>query len=464
MGSARLRTHSSISDSQSKVDKGRHYLDKQLVDYPISDSNSFSPLRFVRFLQEQGGAGNRALENESIVGGELIYESEEAFRDGNFALRSEGCVIFFTANSPLPLNESLKFGDKIEVRVSSAAKVSLESHIHVSGQMSARLLVRPMRELKSNQFNFETAKRWHDYIRAVRDFFNERGFLETLTPSLVTNPGMEPELEPFATEFRNGRQRQRLFLPTSPELHLKQILAAGFTEVFEIKSCFRNEEVTEHHQPEFQMLEWYRAYATLKSIEKDLVELVQTVAKNKNLKVERASIAELFEKYFSFKLTPETSREELIELAKAQKIETTPDDSWNDIFHRLFVSKIELQLGIKAPVVIFNFPPSQAALARLTADGWADRFELFWNGLEIANAFHELNDPKEQLKRFEADQKRRIERGRTPLEIDQNFMQALEAGLPPSAGIALGLDRLFMGVFGIREITKARFFGVGHQT
>lgn len=211
------------------------------------------------------------------------------------------------------------------------------------------------------------------------------------------------------------------------------------------------------------MLEWYRAYATLSSIESDLVELVRKVTKNKNLPVERASIAELFQTYFDFKLTPQTKREELVELATKQDIETTADDSWNDVFHRLFVTKIELQLGLKSPLVIYNFPPSQAALARLTSDGWADRFELFWNGLEIANAFHELNDPKEQLKRFQSDQKRRLERGRTPLDIDQNFMHALEAGLPPSAGIALGLDRLFMGVFGIREITKARFFGVGHQ-
>lgn len=463
MGSARLRTHSSISVSQSKVDKERHYLDKQWVDYPISDSNSFSPLRFVRFLREQGVASVVTLENECVVGGELIYESEESFRDGKFALRSEGCVIFFAAYSSLKSNETLKFGDKIEVRIAPAAKVSLEPQTRVEGDITARRLVRPRRELKSNQFNFESAKKWHDFIRAVRDFFNGQGFLETLTPSLVTNPGMEPELEPFATEFRNGRQRRRLFLPTSPELHLKQILAAGFTEIFEIKSCFRNEEVTEHHQPEFQMLEWYRAYATLASIEKDLVNLLRIVTKNANLPVERASIAELFETHFKFKLTPETTREELVILARSQNIETTSDDSWNDVFHRLFVTKIELELGLKAPLVIYNFPPSQAALARLTPDGWADRFELFWNGLEIANAFHELNDPTEQLKRFEADQKRRIERGRTPLEIDQNFMQSLEAGLPPSAGIALGLDRLFMGVFGIREIAKARFFGVDHQ-
>ncbi len=398
-----------------------------------------------------------------VVGGELIFESKDAFYEGNFALRSEGAVVYFTAVRQLnDSHKDFQFGDKVEVAVENG-KVSFDPHVSVEGRLSIRLLVRPLREGARPQLDFNQARRWHRFIREVRNFFDARGFLETLTPSLVTNPGMEPELEPLQAEFRNSKTRKKLFLPTSPELHLKQILAAGFTEIFEIKTCFRNEEVTEHHQPEFQMLEWYRAYATLSSIERDLVDLVKSTSSRSNLDVKRVSIAELFKMHFDFELTPKTSRDELTLLAQKFEIQSQADDSWNDIFHRLFVTKIEPGLGKEAPEVVYNFPPSQAALARLTTEGWADRFELFWNGLEIANAFHELNDPKEQLKRFKADQKRREERGKTPLEIDQNFIRALESGLPPSAGIALGLDRLFMAIHGLTEIRQARFFTVDHQ-
>lgn len=398
-----------------------------------------------------------------VVGGELIFESIDTFLEGKFALRSQGAVVHFTAARRLhDSHKMFAFGDKVEVSATQVS-VSCDPHVAIAGDLNLKLLVRPLREGKSLQFEFDHAQKWHRFIRAIRDFFDSRGFLETLTPSLVTNPGMEPELEPLQTEFRHSKIRQKLFLPTSPELHLKQILTAGFTEIFEIKSCFRNEEVTIHHQPEFQMLEWYRAYATISSIEEDLIELVSEVADCPGIAVKRSSIAQLFLKYFDFQLTPTTSRQELESLSNSNEIETAKDDSWNDIFHRLFVTKIEAGLGAEGPQIVFDFPPSQAALARLTPDGWADRFELYWNGLEIANAFHELNDPKEQLSRFKADQKRREERGKMPLEIDQNFMRALEAGLPPSAGIALGLDRLFMAIHGFSEIRQARFFTVDHQ-
>lgn len=130
---------------------------------------------------------------------------------------------------------------------------------------------------------------------------------------------------------------------------------------------------------------------------------------------------------------------------------------WNDLYHLIWVSKIEPTLP-QSPFLLCDYPTSQAALARINAHGWADRFEFYWQGYEIANAFHELNDPNEQRTRFERDQKKRIAYGRTPLEIDEQFMTALKHGLPPSGGIALGLDRLFMAFMGIKKISEARAF------
>ena len=123
------------------------------------------------------------------------------------------------------------------------------------------------------------------------------------------------------------------------------------------------------------------------------------------------------------------------------------------------MAKIEPQLAkYDAPIVLWHFPPSQAALARLTKDGWADRFELYWRGLEIANAFHELNDVDEQIKRFKADQKKKAELRKPVVPIDEEFIAALEWGMPPAAGIALGMERLFMALMGISDIKDVRPF------
>jgi lysyl-tRNA synthetase class 2 len=259
-----------------------------------------------------------------------------------------------------------------------------------------------------------------------------------------------------------GSLRKRLFLPTSPELHLKQMLANGLTDIFEIKTVFRNGEITERHEPEFQMLEWYRAYNNLDLIRDDLVGLVRAV-NGEDTDVLASSMRELFARHLQFSLTPQTSREELRELCKRSAVDHLPSDDWNELFHRVFVEKIEPFVGVDAPEIVYDFPPSMAALARLTPEGFADRFELFWRGSEIANAFHELNDPVEQRARFEREIAERRAKGRTELQIDENFMRALEAGLPPSGGIALGLDRLFMAVHGLAPIAKARAFGVKHQ-
>lgn len=328
------------------------------------------------------------------------------------------------------------------------------------------------KEASKPLWSWRTADLWSKFLFGVREFFHQKGLIEVTTPSLVKNPGMEPELEPFATTWRRGSQATRCFLPTSPELHLKPLIAYGFTDIFEIKTVFRNEELTDLHQPEFSLLEWYRGFADLKLIEQDLAELifylqahvfqneVSSDLQSTGGRLARQTVASFFKERLGFNLRPQTSREELLDLARRLELISGGSQEsldWNDLYHLIWISKIEPHLPQSA-FLLCDYPPSQAALACLTADGWADRFEFYWRGVEIANAFHELTDPAEQRRRFERDQKKRLEYGRTPLEIDEDFMRALEYGLPPSGGIALGLDRLFMVMAGLPDLKSTRAF------
>jgi lysyl-tRNA synthetase class 2 len=311
------------------------------------------------------------------------------------------------------------------------------------------------------EFSFARSREWMRFTAAIRSFFIAREFTEALTPTLVVSPGTEPFLDPFLTQWEMGTQRQTFYLPTSPEFHLKKILAAGWTKVFEIKSCFRNGEISEHHQPEFQMLEWYRAYANLQDIKQDVEALFLHLGMTFQHSVpslERVTMAELFLQKLDFILQPQTTAEEMRDLCRKLDVVFSESDSFDDLFFRIFLEKIEPDLGNLAPLIVSDYPPSQAALARLTPDGWADRFEVYWQGLELANAFHELNDPQENGRRFADDFAKKKSLGKPSVPRDEELMRALAWGLPPSGGIALGLDRLFMAFFAESKIARSRAF------
>lgn len=313
-------------------------------------------------------------------------------------------------------------------------------------------------------FNPLVSSQLHLFMQEVRSIFAGRGFTEILTPTLVPSPGTEPYLEPFTTEWAYGDRTRTCYLPTSPEFHLKQLLAAGWTKIYEIKTCFRNGEIGEHHEPEFQMLEWYRAYSPLDAIADDVEALLSTLSQKLRPerpvpKLRRTTMATLFAKAFNgFSLTPTTTRDDLVALAGAFSVTVDVSDSWDDLFFRLFLEKIEGTLGLEDPVLVRGYSPTQAALSRIGADGFADRFEVYWRGLELANAFHELNDPDENVARFEADRARKEELGKPAVPIDKILIAALKHGLPPSGGIAMGLDRVFMALFEYRTIGETRGF------
>jgi len=346
-----------------------------------------------------------------------------------------------------------------------------------------RLLVPTAKQFKLvSEFSHERSVQWIHLLSEVRAFFNSRDFIEMQTPTLVPSPGTEPFLDPFSTVWESASGRRALYLPTSPEFHLKKLLAAGWTRIFELKTCFRNGELGPHHQPEFMMLEWYRGYSNLERIADDVADLVSWLAERlvsvpgysnvwlggQKPQVVRTTMREVFSRAFNgFELRPDTTRDELLEVANVAGVHCVLTDSWDEVFFRLFLEKIEGSLErlmqTDAPVLIHGYPPSQAALARIGADGFADRFEVYWRGFELANAFHELNDAQENLLRFADDAAKKCGVNKSAVPVDQRLVEAVEFGLPPSGGIALGIDRLFMAFFGIKEIAKARPFPFSPQ-
>jgi lysyl-tRNA synthetase class 2 len=319
------------------------------------------------------------------------------------------------------------------------------------------LLAPALEEPLSLSSNSVLQRQWFEFLKKVRQFFEGKGFQEAQTPTLVACPGTEPFLDLFSTEFKEGRKTQKFYLPTSPELHLKKMLSAGYEQIFEIRPCFRNGEISDRHQPEFWMLEWYRAFSDLEQIIQDTLHLIEFLGASTG-KFHRKSMADLFWEKLNFKLTPQTSIEELKELSRNLGLRTESFEIWDDVFYFIFVEKIEPFLESENPLIVEKYPPSQAALARLTEDGWGERFELYWKGFEIANAFHELNDPDIQTERFQADLDQKKALGKEVPPLDPDFMKALRSGMPPSGGIALGLERLFMALNGLEEIKNLRVF------
>jgi elongation factor P--(R)-beta-lysine ligase len=394
------------------------------------------------------------------VGGQLGFSSVQDWEGGQFFLFSNQ-----TGSLKLRWDFPFLFAKSEKDPGNPLANSSLSSLFHFGDHLAAELdkpnpdgtwsvkrlmLLAPSSKAEKVSYRSD----WPRFLTLVREFFVVKGFQEVPTPTLVTCPGLEPALEPFSTSLKIGSRSQTLHLPTSPEIHLKKALCAGLTDIFEIKTCFRNGEISEAHQPEFHMLEWYRAYANLDLVIEDLNALVKKFGAPE---VSVTTFRELFHSRLGFDLTPRTSREQLFSWCEKLALHPSFDDTAADLFHRLWIDKIESSL--EGPVVVRDFPADQAALARIKEDGWADRFEFFWKGFEIANAFHEVNDPEEQIERWEIEKMERRRLGRTELTGDEELISLMRSkGLPPTGGIALGLERLFMAANNIPDIKTLALF------
>jgi elongation factor P--(R)-beta-lysine ligase len=315
-------------------------------------------------------------------------------------------------------------------------------------------------------------------LGALRNFFAERDFTEVDTPALQVSPGLEPHLQAFGTELHDpgaGASAPR-YLHTSPEFAMKKLLVAGLPRIWQLAHVFRNGERGPTHHPEFAMLEWYRAGALWRDLVADCEALLWACQQAAGVESMRwrgraadarrpwslCSVADAFQQFAGIDLlatAPDPLRPDAALLAAAAAqigVEPHPGDDWEALYFRIFLDRIEPNLGIGAPTILHDYPVSMAALSRRSpADPRVcERFELYVCGLELANAFGELTDPAEQCARFAADQaKKRALYGET-YPIDEDFLAALAHGMPEAAGIALGFDRLVMLLTGAEDIEE----------
>lgn len=283
-------------------------------------------------------------------------------------------------------------------------------------------------------------------LKTIRDFFAARDVLEVETPLMCHTSVTDPFIQSISAFFQAhpNEKEQRYYLQTSPEYAMKRLLAAGSGDIFQITKAFRQGEIGRFHNPEFSMLEWYRLGFDHHDLMNETDEFLQLTLKTPP--AERKSYAELFESFLNLDAHHATV-EELAMCAKNNTISVQGEVTNRDTWLNLLISHcIEPQLGVDRPCFIYDFPASQAALARIQQSNppVASRFEVYFKGIELANGFHELQNANEQRKRFEKNGAERKQLSLANITIDEYFLSALQHGLPNCAGIALGIDRLIM--------------------
>ncbi len=314
--------------------------------------------------------------------------------------------------------------------------------------------------------SIETLRQRATIIQAIREFFIENGFLEVETPTLAPSPGMDPYLNAFETvyypEFTSPSSTRTLYLPTSPEFHMKRLIGRGSGNIFQLCRSFRNGETGSLHQPEFTMIEWYRSEEPYTVIMEDVENLFSYTAR-KALSItsiyrngrpislqppwERLTVKQAWLNFTGIDLGRCLTVKDL--LAEGQRIgveNLKANDSWDTLYFKIFLGHIEPFLGKHAPLILYEFPADMAALSRLkpTDPSVALRFEVYIDGVELCNAFDELIDPGIQRARFEEARELQISLGKKPFPLDEEFLAALEKGLPACSGVALGVDRMIM--------------------
>ena len=300
-----------------------------------------------------------------------------------------------------------------------------------------------------------------ELLAAIRNFFAQRNVLEVDTPTLASAGVTDTHLTNFQTTWHAPptSQSQTLFLQTSPEYAMKRLLAAGSGCIYQLGKAYRNEESGRFHSPEFTLLEWYRCGFDMWQLMDETAALLTGVSKAPT--AQKISYQQAFQQYLH--IDPLT-----ISFKQLQALCTTlgygdlaeAEDDRDTLLQLLFSHQIETQLPPQQPVFVYYFPASQAALAKLNPEDprTALRFELYWQGMELANGFDELTDPNEQLHRFQRDLQQRRALNIAPTAIDYHLLAALESGLPECSGVALGVDRLLMLVAKANHIQEVLSF------
>ncbi len=311
-------------------------------------------------------------------------------------------------------------------------------------------------------------RRRHTALRAIREWLWRHDFIETDTPQLVPGPGLEPQIDPLAVDVALDllhAHRERRWLITSPELALKRVVASGVPRVFQLGHVFRDGERTTRHHPEFTLLEWYRGPGTLDAVLDDTLALIRVVADavgnmsgvDVHSEAEQLDVADAFMRFANIDLgaaITETNAGDLQALPRrvraAGGVIVGDDIGFDDAFFHVMTTQVEPQIGRQRLCVLSRWPASMAVLARVDDSDprYARRFEIYGHSqlgcLELCNAFDELTDAVEQRARFEADNALRAQLGKPQLPLDEAFLAALPSLPQPSAGNAMGVDRLLM--------------------
>ncbi|WP_196584310.1 elongation factor P--(R)-beta-lysine ligase [Aliivibrio fischeri] len=300
-----------------------------------------------------------------------------------------------------------------------------------------------------------------DILAAIRSFFFKRKVMEVDTPAMSHATVTDVHLHTFQTDFIGPGYADgtHLYFMTSPEFHMKRLLAAGSGCIYQINKAFRNEEAGRYHNPEFTMLEWYRLGFDHHDLMDEMNELLTLVLKCDN--AERMTYQEAFIQVLG--VCPlEASMDELRAVAAPLGLSDIADieEDRDTLLQLLFSMGVEAKIGQDVPAFVYDFPASQAALAKISPSDprVAERFEVYFKGIELANGFHELDNAKEQLMRFEEDNAKRKSMGLIEQPIDYHLIAALEAGLPNCSGVALGIDRLIMLSMGEKHIDQVTAF------
>lgn len=296
-------------------------------------------------------------------------------------------------------------------------------------------------------------------LAQIRHFFAERNILEVETPVLSHCAVSDPFIDSLEVSFgfQPGIEDERLYLQTSPEYAMKRLLAAGSGDIYSMAKVFRNGESGRRHNPEFTMLEWYRLGFDDRQLMAEVDALLRSVIPD--LEVSYLSYAQLFESELGF--DPHTASLGQLQRICREHVDAPFVDDDRDTWLNLLMSHV-LEPRLQGAVFIHSYPASMAALAQVREDEQgrrvAARFELFVNGIELANGYHELTDAAEQARRLQADQQQRAALGLPQRPLELRLVQALETGLPDCAGVALGVDRLVMLALGTEGLDQVVSF------